>query len=73
MKVKVKIAADKSTAKALRAFATKIAQAEIATTTEEVKLIAWFYEIAREIDNASTANLRVIDGSPRGHEMILER
>ena len=61
MKVKVKINADKTTAKALREFAKKIAASEIATSTEEVQLIAWFMEIAREIDNASVQHLRLAD------------
>lgn len=72
MKVKVKIAADKSTAKALRQFATRLAKEEVAKTVEEVQLVAWFYEIAREIDNASTANLRIVEND-RGHEMVLPR
>lgn len=73
MKVKVKIAADKSTAKALRQFATRLAQEEVAKTAEEVALIAWMYEVARGIDTASVANLRLVDTSDRGHEMVLAR
>lgn len=70
MKVKVKIAADSSTAVALRNFVKKVADAEIATTTEEVQLMAWMLEMSREISFASATNLRFAD---RGHEMVLPR
>ena len=68
MRVKVKIAADPSTAAALRALVQKVADAEIATTTDDVQVMAWLLELAREINMAS-ADRMALD-SDRGREWV---
>jgi CRP-like cAMP-binding protein len=71
-KVKVKIAADTSTAAALRVMVRKYANAELASTPEEVQLMAWLLEMSREITMAQADRLSLA-ASDRGHEMVLPR
>lgn len=71
-KVKVKVNADAATASALRSMVQKYADAELATSTGEVQLMAWLLEMSREITLASADRLSLAP-SDRGFEMVLAR
>lgn len=70
-KVKVKIAADPATAAGLRTMVQKYATAELATSSDEVQLMAWLLEMAREINMAHADQMAM--ESDRGHEWVLGR
>ena len=72
-KVKVKILADQSTAATLRTLVNKVAAAELASTPEEVQVMAWLLEMAREINVAQADRLSLVPSFDRGHEMVLPR
>lgn len=69
-RVKVKLAADASTAATLRRLVSKISDASINLDDDEVKACAWLMEMSREISIASSRTLRL---EPRSHEMVLAR
>lgn len=70
-RVKVKINADQSTATALRTLVQKVADADLATTPDDVQVMAWLLELAREINMAGATQLAM--NHDRGHEMVLVR
>lgn len=70
-KVKVKILADQATAATLRTLVGKVAAAELATSPEEVQVMAWLLEMAREISMAQADRLSLVPSFDRGHELVL--
>lgn len=67
-RVRVKLAADPHTATALRALVQKVVDAEVATTPDDVRVMAWLLEVAREINMASASHIAL--ASDRGFEWV---